>query len=169
SFQSSASGGGALRRVIAGQPLASSALSLIMCCWVPGTSSSGTIALTGHSGMQTAQSMHSSGSIVRKLGPSRKQSTGQTSTQSVYLQRMHDSTTTWVMACEVSLGKGSRGHRRTRLGRTPRQPPGAEHQWQFYGSRVGTRFEGCLAAAGALASALAPTPTVTTAGRALCS
>ena len=30
-----------------------------------------------------AQSMHSSGSIARKFGPSRKQSTGQTSTQSV--------------------------------------------------------------------------------------
>jgi len=53
--------------------------------------------LTGHSGMQTAQSMHSSGSMVRKFGPSRKQSTGQTSTQSVYLQRMQDSVTTWVM------------------------------------------------------------------------
>ncbi len=63
-----------------------------------GTSSSGRIALTGHSGMHTAQSMHSSGSMVRKFGPSRKQSTGQTSTQSVYLQRMHDSRTTWVMA-----------------------------------------------------------------------
>src|SRR5450631_1854379 len=68
-----------------------------MCSWSPGTSSSGTIALTGHSGMQTAQSMHSSGSIVRKFGPSRKQSTGQTSTQSVYLQRMQDSVTTWVI------------------------------------------------------------------------
>jgi hypothetical protein len=31
------------------------------------------------------------------LGPSRKQSTGQTSTQSVNLQRMQDSVTTWVM------------------------------------------------------------------------
>jgi hypothetical protein len=27
------------------------------------------MALTGHSGMHTAQSMHSSGSMVRKLGP----------------------------------------------------------------------------------------------------
>jgi hypothetical protein len=48
--------------------------------------------------MQTAQSMHSSGSMVKKFGPSRKQSTGQTSTQSVYLQRMQASVTTWVMA-----------------------------------------------------------------------
>src|SRR5439155_24883367 len=55
------------------------------------------MAFTGHSGMQTAQSMHSSGSMVRKFGPSRKQSTGHTPTQSVYLQRMHDSRTTWVM------------------------------------------------------------------------
>src|SRR5262249_14590792 len=56
------------------------------------------MALTGHSGMQTAQSMHSSGSITSMLGPSRKQSTGQTSTQSVYLHLMQDSVTTWVMA-----------------------------------------------------------------------
>jgi hypothetical protein len=47
--------------------------------------------------MHTAQSMHSSGSITSMLGPSRKQSTGQTSTQSVYLQRIQDSVTTWVM------------------------------------------------------------------------
>src|SRR5687767_10248559 len=69
------------------------------------------MALTGHSGMHTAQSMHSSGSMVRKFGPSRKQSTGQTSTQSVYLQRMHDSTTTWVMVCEGLIGNGLRGTR----------------------------------------------------------
>src|SRR5215213_9555385 len=55
------------------------------------------MALTGHSGMQTAQSMHSSGSITSMFGPSRKQSTGQTSTQSVYLQRIQDSVTTWVI------------------------------------------------------------------------
>src|SRR5215203_6836079 len=55
------------------------------------------MALTGHSGMHTAQSMHSSGSIDSMFGPSRKQSTGQTSTQSVYLHLMHDSTTTCVI------------------------------------------------------------------------
>src|SRR5512136_585947 len=55
------------------------------------------MAFTGHSGMHTAQSMHSSGSIDRKFGPSRKQSTGQTSTQSVYLHLMHDSVTTCVI------------------------------------------------------------------------
>src|SRR4051812_34672309 len=47
--------------------------------------------------MHTAQSMHSSGSITSMFGPSRKQSTGQTSTQSVYLHLMQDSVTTWVM------------------------------------------------------------------------
>src|SRR5438105_9045863 len=51
--------------------------------------------------MHTAQSMHSSGSITNMFGPSRKQSTGQTSTQSVYLQRIQDSVTTWVIFCFV--------------------------------------------------------------------
>src|SRR5512139_2752998 len=63
------------------------------------------MALTGHSGMQTAQSMHSSGSMVRKFGPSRKQSTGQTSTQSVYLHLMHDSTTTCVILSAPSMAR----------------------------------------------------------------
>src|SRR5690348_2818532 len=40
--------------------------------------------------------MHSSGSMTRKLGPSWKQSTGHTSTQSVYLHLMQFSVTTWV-------------------------------------------------------------------------
>src|SRR5690606_18691994 len=39
----------------------------------------------------------SSGSMTRKFGPSRKQSTGQTSTQSVNLHLMQFSVTTWVM------------------------------------------------------------------------
>lgn len=47
--------------------------------------------------MHSAQSMHSSGSMTSILGPSRKQSTGQTSTQSVYLHRMQFSVTTWGM------------------------------------------------------------------------
>jgi hypothetical protein len=87
----------ALRLVMLGHLRDRSALILMKASWSLGTSSSGRMALTGHSGMQTAQSMHSSGSMTRKFGPSRKQSTGQTSTQSVYLQRMHDSRTTWVM------------------------------------------------------------------------
>src|SRR3954467_1241338 len=41
--------------------------------------------------------MHSSGSITSMFGPSRKQSTGQTSTQSVYLHFTQDSVTTYVM------------------------------------------------------------------------
>src|SRR5574343_857533 len=55
------------------------------------------MAFTGHSGTQTAQSMHSSGSMTRKFGPSRNASTGQTSTQSVYLHRMQASVTTKVI------------------------------------------------------------------------
>src|SRR6187401_2144487 len=52
------------------------------------------MASTGHSGSHKVQSMHSSGSMTRKLGPSWKQSTGHTSTQSVYLHLMHASVTT---------------------------------------------------------------------------
>ena len=52
------------------------------------------ISLIGHSGSHRVQSMHSSGSITRKFGPSWKQSTGQTSTQSVYLHLMQASPTT---------------------------------------------------------------------------
>src|SRR3982750_2577617 len=64
------------------------------CSCPAGTSSSGKIAFAGHSGSHNVQSMHSSGSITRKFGPSWKQSTGQTSTQSVYLHLMHASVTT---------------------------------------------------------------------------
>src|SRR5882757_7332528 len=41
--------------------------------------------------------MHSSGSITRKFGPSWKQSTGQTSTQSIYLHLIQLSVTTNAM------------------------------------------------------------------------
>src|SRR5262249_38548579 len=41
--------------------------------------------------------MHSSGSMARKFGPSWKQSTGQTSTQSMYLHLMQFSVTTNVI------------------------------------------------------------------------
>src|SRR6478672_11898446 len=64
------------------------------CSWPAGTSSSGKIAFAGHSGSHSVQSMHSSGSITRKFGPSWKQSTGHTSTQSVYLHLMQFSVTT---------------------------------------------------------------------------
>jgi hypothetical protein len=124
---SSASGSGSLRLVMLGHFLASSAFSAMKCCWSAGTSSSGRMALTGHSGMHTAQSMHSSGSMARKLGPSRKQSTGQTSTQSVYLQRMQASVTTWVMVGLVGFDGCLRcaATRRTsggELGRRARAP-----------------------------------------------
>jgi hypothetical protein len=62
--------------------------------WSAGTSSSAWIASTGHSGAHSEQSMHSSGSMTRKLGPAWKQSTGHTSTHSWYLQRMQLSVTT---------------------------------------------------------------------------
>src|SRR5579872_820971 len=55
------------------------------------------MALMGHSGSHRVQSMHSSGSMTRKFGPSWKQSTGQTSTQSVYLHLMQFSVTTNAM------------------------------------------------------------------------
>src|SRR3989441_9628101 len=86
-----------------GQILASSALSGVYFFCSSDRSSSGMIAFTGHSGMQTAQSMHSSGSITSMFGPSWKQSTGQTSTQSVYLHLMQLSVTTWVIAQSFAL------------------------------------------------------------------
>ena len=51
---------------------------LMNSIWSSGTSSSSKIALAGHSGSHSPQSMHSSGSITKKLGPSKKQSTGHT-------------------------------------------------------------------------------------------
>ena len=133
-----------------------------MCCWSPGTSSSGTIALTGHSGMQTAQSMHSSGSMVRKFGPSRKQSTGQTSTQSVYLQRMHDSSD--------DVGHGGGSWRLRRLGGAPRQRDGiANFKARAVGHRRRAGARRRVARCSAARSARAPAPTVTTVGRPACS
>src|SRR5579862_9699970 len=80
-----------------GHCLASSALSCLKGSWPAGSSSSEKMASTGHSGSHKVQSMHSSGSMTRKLGPSRKQSTGHTSTQSMYLHLMQFSVTTKVM------------------------------------------------------------------------
>src|SRR5688572_17433792 len=73
------------------------------------------MALTGHSGSHSVQSMHSSGSMTRKFGPSWKQSTGQTSTQSVYLQRMQFSTTTKGMARTGGWRSGAPYEVRTRV------------------------------------------------------
>jgi hypothetical protein len=46
--------------------------------------------------------MHSLGLMTRKFGPSRKQSIGQTFTQSVYLHLMQDSVTTNGMPLSFS-------------------------------------------------------------------
>src|SRR3989304_1701360 len=104
---SSASDGASLRSTMGFQVLASSAFSLMNSRCSGGTSSSANIASTGHSGMQSVQSMHSSGSITSMFGPSRKQSTGHTSTQSVYLHLMHDS----VMMYAIWEQPGSSGNR----------------------------------------------------------
>src|SRR5690554_5789941 len=66
------------------------------------------MASAGHSATQRLQSIQVSGLITRKLGPSWKQSVGQTSTQSVYLQRMQFSVTTKVMAVSLTLGGSCR-------------------------------------------------------------
>src|SRR5690242_20900926 len=73
------------------------------------------MALAGHSGSHSVQSMHSSGSMTRKFGPSWKQSTGQTSTQSVYLQRMQFSTTTKGMGRPCGWRSGAPYEVRTRV------------------------------------------------------
>src|SRR5687768_15095059 len=92
-----------------GQFFDRSALSFRNSSWPAGISSSEYIASTGHSGSHNVQSMHSSGSITRKFGPSWKQSTGHTSTQSVYLHLMHCSVTTKVIGSSaVSRGKSGR-------------------------------------------------------------
>jgi hypothetical protein len=68
--------------------------------------------------------MQSSGAITRKFGPCRKQSIGQTSTQSVYLQRMQESVTTKGMAGWMCAGQNRLGfshNRRLRAGRRRRQ------------------------------------------------
>ncbi len=89
--------------VITGQFLDSSAFSFVSCSCPAGTSSSETIASTGHSGSHSVQSMHSSGSITSMFGPSWKQSTGHTSTQSVYLHLIQASVTTKVIAYTRSV------------------------------------------------------------------
>src|ERR1700722_11416091 len=66
------------------------------------------MASTGHSGSHSVQSIHSSGSNTRKFGPSWKQSTGHTSTQSIYLHLMQLSVTTNAMTYpSVSIEPGS--------------------------------------------------------------
>src|SRR3989442_9102756 len=91
SFQS---GGGVFLTIIFGQIFAYSAFSDSHFS-SPG-SVSGLMASTGHSGSQTPQSMHSPGWMTSMFSPSSKQSTGHTATQSMVLQRMQLSLTTYV-------------------------------------------------------------------------
>src|SRR5690606_20622427 len=83
------------------------------------------MALAGHSGSHSVQSMHSSGSITRKFGPSWKQSTGHTSTQSVYLHLMQFSVTTKVMATACCGGTGDSLPARSGGVLDPHQPAGS--------------------------------------------
>jgi hypothetical protein len=76
------------------QDLDSSAFNFKKDSCPAGKSVSAYMAFTGHSGTHTAQSMHSSGSITKKLGPDLKQSTGHTTTQSVYRHWIQLSVTT---------------------------------------------------------------------------
>src|SRR5487761_1002546 len=76
------------------------------------------MASAGHSGSQSVQSMHSSGSMARKFGPSWKQSTGQTSTQSMYLHLMQFSVTTKVMSLSTARRSArEKGYSAMRAGR----------------------------------------------------
>jgi hypothetical protein len=79
-------GKNAIRSFISGlkqRPAAFSALTAIHFCCSSGTSSSGKIASTGHSGAHASQSMHASGSMYIIVSSPWKQSTGHTTTQSV--------------------------------------------------------------------------------------
>src|SRR5919106_4444475 len=75
------------------------------CCWSSGTASSAKIAVTGHSGSQAPQSMHSSGSMkyIESSSVAWMQSTGQTSTHEASFTPMHGSVITYVIAL-VSCG-----------------------------------------------------------------
>src|SRR5262249_39283330 len=90
--QSFASDGGSPFAVMFGQTRAY--LALMASHFSSPGSVSALIASTGHSGSQTPQSMHSSGWMTSMFSHSLKQSTGHTSSQSMYLQRMELSLTT---------------------------------------------------------------------------
>src|SRR3990167_1584446 len=96
-LHSSASAGADFIAVIIGHFLDNFLFNSVNVFLSSGRSSSAKIASTGHSGTQRLQSIHSSGSMTSMFGPSQKQSTGQTSTQSPYLHRMHFSVTTNVI------------------------------------------------------------------------
>src|SRR5690606_29386071 len=109
--------------VITGHDLASSAFNFRNDSCPAGTSSSEQMASTGHSGSQSVQSMHSSGSITSMFGPSWKQSTGHTSTQSVYLHLIQASVTTKVMLV-LRDGVDSKG--RNSATKPPRGPSASD-------------------------------------------
>jgi len=88
---------GSLVSTITGRVLHFSAFSSIAELNPEGRSSTSKIASSGHSGTHAAQSIHSSGSIQRVLGPSWKQSTGQTATHTVCLQSTQRLVTTCGM------------------------------------------------------------------------
>jgi hypothetical protein len=94
--------------------------------------------------MQTAQSMHSSGSITSMFGPSWKQSTGQTSTQSVYLHLMQLSVTTWVIDDPRVPGGPDRPAPSTGRNYTVFTRPDVaarQHLWQFAYARPAGALE----------------------------
>lgn len=107
---SCASKGGGITSIILGHTLASSAFNSVNASWPRGSLSSWKIALAGHSGSHKAQSMQISGSITKKLGPSKKASTGQTATQSVYLHFIQLSVTTNVMGKSFAEQYGCRSY-----------------------------------------------------------
>jgi len=84
----------------------SSRLICRKCAWSGAISVSPTMASTGHSATQIEQSMHSSGLMTRKLGPSMKQFIGQTLTQSVYLHWIQLSVTTKVILLALLFALG---------------------------------------------------------------
>src|SRR5918995_3252146 len=96
--------------------------------WSSGTASSAKIAVTGHSGSQAPQSMHSSGSMkyIASSSVAWMQSTGQTSTQLASLTPMQGSVMTYVMASSLHRCRPSPSGRAswTTLGRSTDRPVG---------------------------------------------
>ena len=103
-WRGGAPGSGSWRSMISGSTAASRSLLAIQRCHRGGTSMSIRIASTGHSGTQRVQSMQTPGSITSWRSPSWKHSTGQTGTQSVYLQPRQGSQTT----CAIDISPRSR-------------------------------------------------------------
>ncbi len=101
--------------LIFGQILDNSKLIFKNIFWLSFKSKSEYIASTGHSGTQTAQSIHKFSFMTKKLRPSLKQSTGQTLTQSVYLHFIQFSVTIYVMGVQKSKKSISKKKKRLNL------------------------------------------------------